>query len=57
MFIRECNLEVSMTTLEIIIVFGFGLVCYLLWDIRKRLLWINMNIKEIKFHIFDSDRK
>ena len=46
-----------MTPLEGILLFGFGLVCYLLWDIRKRLLWINMNVKEIKFHFFDRDRK
>ena len=49
-WIRGCKLEVSMTTLEGIVLFGFGLVCYLLWDIRQQLFFMNRNI-------LDRDRK
>ena len=56
-WIRRCNLEVSMTTLEGIVLFGFGLVSYLLWDIRQQLFFINMNQKEIGRNLLDRDRK
>ena len=56
-WIRGCNLEVSMTTLEGIVLFGFGLVSYLLWDIRQQLFFINMNQKEIGRTLLDRDRK
>ena len=46
-----------MTTLEGIVLFGFGLVSYLLWDIRQQLFFINMNQKEIGRNLLDRDRK
>ena len=33
-----------MTPLEGILLFGFGLVCYLLWDIRQQLFFMNRNM-------------
>ena len=39
-----------MTPLEVILLFGFGLVCYLLWDIRQQLFFMNRNM-------LDRDRK
>ena len=39
-----------MTPLEGILLFGFGLVCYLLWYIRQQLFFMNRNM-------LDRDRK
>ena len=46
-----------MTTLERIVLFGFGLISYLLSDIRQQLFFVNMNQKEIGKNLLDRDRK
>ena len=46
----------ELSTLEIIILFGFGLVCYLLWDIRQQLVFIKLNQVDYAKYIIDKNR-
>ena len=46
----------ELATLEIIVLFGFGLVSYLLWEIRQQLFFIKLNQVDYAKYIIDKDR-